>query len=286
MPDRDVYYLIGLRHERQGTPVEQFFWADGPENEGDIWRECLSALKEIDKPRIVHYGAYETRFLRHMRERWKPTPQDAAFVDRILEGSVNLLARMYGRIYFPTYSNGLKDIARWLGFEWTWPQASGTAAMLLRRCWELTRDARLRRELIAYNIEDCRAAAVVTKALTHICGNSQSGNAKKLETVNVGSLEVGFQRTFGKFPNVLPEFEKINTAAYWNVSVSRGASCAGVADREAAAVFAVAVQWMTRGWSTRRSSGVLIRGLARFTVRSSRVRSGAGAGASKRSCGY
>src|SRR4029077_12269451 len=137
MPDRDFYYLIGLRHETQGTHVEQSFWADGPEKECNIWQECVHALKEIDNPRIVHYGAYETRFLKHMREKWKPTAEDAEFVDRIVDGSVNLLARMYGRIYFPTYSNGLKEIARWLGFKWTWLQASGTAAMLLRRCWEL-----------------------------------------------------------------------------------------------------------------------------------------------------
>jgi hypothetical protein len=37
-----------------------------------------------------------------------------------------------------------------------------------------------------------------------------------LETVNIGSLEVGFQRTFGKFASALPEFEKINAAAYWD----------------------------------------------------------------------
>lgn len=36
MPDRDFYYLTGLRHETQGTPVEQSFWADGPENECTI----------------------------------------------------------------------------------------------------------------------------------------------------------------------------------------------------------------------------------------------------------
>jgi predicted RecB family nuclease len=132
MPDRDFYYLIGLRHETQGTQVEQFFWADGPEGESDIWRECLRAVKQIDNPRIVHYGAYESRFLKNMRERWKPTAEDAEFVDRLIDGSLNLLARMYGSIYFPTYSNGLKEIARWLGFEWTWPQASGATAILLR----------------------------------------------------------------------------------------------------------------------------------------------------------
>ena len=42
-----------------------------------------------------------------------------------------------------------------------------------------------------------------------------------METVNVSSLEVGFQRTFGKFPSVLPEFEKINAAAYWDYQRSK-----------------------------------------------------------------
>src|SRR4029077_9455147 len=79
----------------------------------------------------------------------------------------------------------------------------------------------LRRELVAYNIEDCGAAGIVAEALAHICGNSESSSATKLETVNVGSLEVGFQRTFGKFPSALPEFEKINTAAYWDYQRSK-----------------------------------------------------------------
>jgi hypothetical protein len=101
-----------------------------------------------------------------------------------------------------------------LGFEWTWQQGSGTAAMLFRRCWELTSDDDLRRKLITYNIEDCRAAALVTEALTRICANGETG--ENLVTVKVGSLEVGFQRTFGKFASAMPEFEKINAAAYWD----------------------------------------------------------------------
>ena len=71
MPDRDFYYLIGLRYEAQDRHIEQSFWADAPEGEQDIWLKCLRALKQIDNPRIVHYGAYESRFLKHMRERWK-----------------------------------------------------------------------------------------------------------------------------------------------------------------------------------------------------------------------
>jgi hypothetical protein len=147
-------------------------------------------------------------------------PEAVCFESR-RHGSVNLLAVIYGTTYFPTYTNGLKDIARMLGFEWTWPHGSGAAAMLLRRCWELTCDDDLRRKLITYNIEDCRAAGLVTEALIGICANAETGGTGNLETVNVGSLEVGFQRTFGKFASAVPEFEKINAAAYWDYQRTR-----------------------------------------------------------------
>jgi predicted RecB family nuclease len=37
MPDRDLYYLIGLRYQDQGRAVERSFWADRPEDEFTIW---------------------------------------------------------------------------------------------------------------------------------------------------------------------------------------------------------------------------------------------------------
>jgi Transposase IS66 family/RNase_H superfamily len=131
------------------------------------------------------------------------------------------VSSIYGKIYFPSYSNNLKDIARWLGLKWTLPQASGGAAVLLRRCWELTSKDQLREELIAYNMEDCRAMELVADAIKRICSDEAQEGGAKVKTVNVSSLEVGFQRTFGKFPSALPEFEKINAAAYWDYQRSK-----------------------------------------------------------------
>ena len=217
MPDRDFYYLIGLRFESGGEHVERSFWADGLDGERAIWENCLRELKAIGNAQIVSYGAYETRFLRQMKARYILAPDDVEFVDRLIETSVNLVGCIYGKIYFPTFSNSLKEVGRYLGFEWTWPQASGAAAPLLRRAWELGADDGLKRELIGYNMDDCRAAAKVADALVRICGGGASG----LDAVDVGSLEVGFQRTFGKFDSALPEFAKINNAAYWDYQRSK-----------------------------------------------------------------
>ncbi len=153
-----------------------------------------------------------------MKERYISAPDDVEFVDRLIETSVNLVGCIYGKIYFPTFSNSLKEVGRYLGFEWTWPRASGAAAPLLRRAWELGADDGLKRELIGYNMDDCRAAATVADALVRICGGGASG----LDAVDVGSLEVGFQRTFGKFDSALPEFAKINRRGVLGLSEVKG----------------------------------------------------------------
>ena len=85
MPDRDFYYLIGLRFERAGDCVEHSFWANGPDDERSIWGKCLQTLKEVENPQIVHYGSYEIRFLRKMKERHPLANDDRAFVDRLIE---------------------------------------------------------------------------------------------------------------------------------------------------------------------------------------------------------
>jgi predicted RecB family nuclease len=217
MPDTDFYYLVGLRFESGGGAVERSFWADGLDGECVIWENCLRTLKAIGNAQIVSYGAYEARFLRQMRERYTSAPDDVEFVDRLIETWVNLLGRIYGKFYFPTSSNSLKEIGRYLGFEWTWPRASGAATLLLRRAWELGTDEGLKRELIAYNMDDCRAAATVADALVRICGGRASG----LTAVDVSSLEVGFEQTWGKFDSALPAFAKINDAAYWDYQRDR-----------------------------------------------------------------
>src|SRR6476619_2919884 len=50
-----------------------------------------------------------------------------------------------------------------------------------------------------------------------ICSKGASG----IDTVDVSSLEVGFQRTFGKFDSALPESAEINKAAYWDYQRSK-----------------------------------------------------------------
>ena len=89
--------------------------------------------------------------------------------DPILSRVVNVLSIIYAHVYFPTYSNSLKDIGRYLGCRWTATEASGLQSIVWRRQWETTGAATFKDTLTTYNMEDCLALRTVTECLYAIC---------------------------------------------------------------------------------------------------------------------
>src|SRR5437879_3146892 len=69
-PDRDFYYLVGLRIGSGGSAIRHCFWASDLADERTMWECCLRVLSVIDNPQLIHYGSYETQFLKRMRTRY------------------------------------------------------------------------------------------------------------------------------------------------------------------------------------------------------------------------
>src|SRR5208283_4466194 len=158
LPDRDFYYLIGVRIGNGESALQHSLWADTIEDEGKIWREFLAILETVEKPVLIHYGSYETSFLKQMAER-HGSPQAEAVAAKAIGLAINLISVMFAKIYFPTYSNSLKEIARHLNFEWLETGASGTGSIAWRQDWENSHADILIHRLITYNTEDCMALA-------------------------------------------------------------------------------------------------------------------------------
>jgi hypothetical protein len=53
LPDRDFYYLIGIRLEHEGRVSYHRLWADAPKDEEHIWKRFLGLLSEIDNPVLL-----------------------------------------------------------------------------------------------------------------------------------------------------------------------------------------------------------------------------------------
>lgn len=217
LPDRDFYYLIGVRLENDNGVEHYSFWADSVQDEKRIWQDFINILSGVDLPSLMHYGSYETTFLKKMCERYGGPPKDST-VDKAIASSVNLLSVIYARVYFPTYSNGLKEIARFLGFEWCDPLASGLQSIVWRYRWEESRDVISRGKLIAYNTDDCDALSLVAHTLkrllvTDIANDNHSG--AQPEIVHAETLGKNLNSKWRAFKSPIVEMERINEAAYW-----------------------------------------------------------------------
>jgi predicted RecB family nuclease len=78
-----------------------------------------------------------------------------------MSSAVNLLSVTFAKVYFPTFSNGIKEIARYLGFESENPAGSGLQSIIWRMQWEASGATTLERSLLIYNANDCEALEVV-----------------------------------------------------------------------------------------------------------------------------
>jgi len=215
-PDRDFYYLIGLRLFCGGSPIQYSFWADDPASEGTIWMDCLRILRSIDNPTLVYYGSYETVFFKRMLDRYGNCV--SPLVEMQIAKAINLVSIIYAHVYFPTYSNGLKEIGNYVGFRWSAVSASGLNTLIWRSQFEQSKDEALKQKLITYNAEDCHALQMVAETVWRVMDHTQ---ADQKEIVDVSTIKREYPQRFGRVEFLLPEFKVINDAAYWDYQRSR-----------------------------------------------------------------
>jgi predicted RecB family nuclease len=167
LPDRDFYYLIGIRVQATEGSVQHSFWADDAKEEKLIWNDFLGVLSEIMNPQLIHYGSYETIFLKRMCQR-HGGPPEGSYAATAFDRATNLLSFIYAQIYFPTYSNGLKEISGYLGFRWSGSLTSGLETIVWRHQWEAFGDPAVKQTLLDYNRQDCEALELVANRLVDL----------------------------------------------------------------------------------------------------------------------
>ncbi len=213
IPDQCFFYLIGLLVVTGSVNTQYSFWADREGDEGQIWRQFLTTVGKYDDFTIFHYGSYEGRFINSMARKYND--EDNPLICKIKSRLVNVLGLIYGSIYFPTYSNGLKEIAAYIGYHWTHPEASGLQSIVWRYRWEESKDDKWKRVLITYNQEDCCAAKLVAEAVVRILQRKWDMPGGPI-VAGVDSIESESTFKFGKIDFILPDFQHINNCAYYD----------------------------------------------------------------------
>ena len=159
LPDSDSYYLIGVLILSEGQETFHSFWADQREQEPEIFARLANTVCELPDFRVLHFGKYETAALERMKTRLPDSLHPK--LDMIVARATNVLSVIHSHVYFPTYSNGLKEIGRFLGFLRDDENATGLQSIIWRQKWQETKVPDCRARLLQYNQDDCRALKVV-----------------------------------------------------------------------------------------------------------------------------
>jgi predicted RecB family nuclease len=223
LPDRDFYYLIGIRVGTGDHAVQYAFWADDETAEKRIWNEFIDVISTIPDPRLIHFGSYETVFLKRMSRR-HGQPREGSTVSLAIERAVNLLSFVFAHIYFPTFSNGLKDIAEYLGFRRSGSPRTGLEAIIWRHHWEVSGDQCVKQALLDYNRDDCEALSLVANRIAGLYRLSPADSPSSQNDVILASevkQESLFPLRFGRNIFALPELEIVNRAVYWSYQRDR-----------------------------------------------------------------
>jgi hypothetical protein len=140
----------------------------------------------------------------------------------VLGSGVNLLTHIFAQIYFPGFSNGLKDTAGALGFKWAEAGFSGLNAIAWRCQWEEMRDTMLKERLTTYNAQDCEALSLVANTMSQLAVRLEEGDEPgKLAVVKADADEFPKRSKWRTFESTVSGFEYINAAARWSYQRDR-----------------------------------------------------------------
>lgn len=203
VPDQDLHYLHGLLICQGKESTYHPFWADEAGDEEAIWQAFLAKANQYPDAPIFHYGSYESRTIAKLTKRY------ATDTENLTKHLVNIHKLIYGKIYFPTYSNRLKDVAGFLGINWTESNASGLQSIVWRYKWDKAHETQYKDMLLVYNEEDCCALKLLVDELFKI-----QLSAKTLPKVDFADRYK--QRTTEVSEKVISQFEEILEFAHFD----------------------------------------------------------------------
>ena len=216
LPDNESYYLIGALIVSEREEIFHSFWADHESQEPDIFSQFVETVCQRADFRILHFGRYETVALKRMRTRLPESLH--AKVDAILERATNVLSVIHPHVYFPVYSNSLKDIGRFLGFEWTHEDVTGLQAVVWRKNWNQTKAPEIKAQLLQYNQDDCRALKHVFEFIDSLTSPDRTTAAH---------LQVSFKTTpTGDLTKDRPHWDRFRPREYASQDLKKVAKCA------------------------------------------------------------
>ena len=120
--------------------------ANTEEEQNVIYEHFMSFIDSLENVTLYHFGSYEKEFIRRIQKAIPENKYDS--LEKLNSYTVNLLSLVYSHVYFPTWSNSLKEIAQFLGHQWVDKEMDGLKSVVLRKRWEYSSDLSLKKQLL------------------------------------------------------------------------------------------------------------------------------------------
>lgn len=160
-PTQALTYLFGLLiKEGDGDPRFRYFLARQPDEEEHTVRAFWEFLAGEGDAVYYVYSHKERSTLRRLMERYA---LDAAVFDKYVAAEYDLYQQLVVEYSdWPTYSYGIKQIAKMIGFTWRDPDPSGANSIAWYNEYlaNPAKEAALTR-ILRYNEDDCRAMVAI-----------------------------------------------------------------------------------------------------------------------------
>ena len=155
-----VDYLIGILVRTNSEEKYVPFTARDLNHEEEMLLEFLDFIKKQKDYVIYHYHHYEKTHLNKMMEKYEI---DEAIKARVFDHMIDVYKVATNSVAFPTYGNGLKKIATFLGFSWRHEDVSATESitMYLDYVENPVKNKSKLQLILDYNEDDCIATRVI-----------------------------------------------------------------------------------------------------------------------------
>ncbi|MCP5274255.1 MAG: TM0106 family RecB-like putative nuclease [Burkholderiales bacterium] len=197
LPEEDFFYLFGLVICQADTQENFQFWAYSKSDEESAWKDFVSIISQYDNSPLFHYGSFENKAISSLGKRYE-TPTKP-----IIERLVNVNTYIYGKLYFPVYSNSLKEICNYLGMSWSSSNASGIQSIVWRHKYDLSRNDIYRDLLQTYNREDCLNLKGLTEYLRLIASDAAHLERIRFADNKSGSMPESASNLSKQLSNIL-----------------------------------------------------------------------------------
>jgi uncharacterized CHY-type Zn-finger protein len=182
---QNFFFLIGLLYVNLGKMEFIHYWSENDREQSSVFAKFLEHIRKHQNVPIYHFGSFDAKAIHSIADGAHSNVQD------VLERLVNFNSLIYGKIYFPSFGHGLKEIAPIIGARWTATEPSGLQALAWWYKWVETRNTNFKQLLLQYNKEDCLALHSLIQFIAHLTAPNLSVEIDYLDRPRLQSTDRG-----------------------------------------------------------------------------------------------